>query len=324
VTDYPTPRLKQRYRDEIRPQLLEARGYGNIMAVPGLEKVVVNMGVGEALRDGKVLDAAVADLEVITGQKAQITRARKSIANFKLREGVPIGAKVTLRGDRMWEFVDRLLSIALPRIRDFRGLQPNSFDGHGNYSIGVTEQLIFPEVDYDKVLDFGTYFVCIDFERFEDFGDTGRFPYGPKPADEVLKYSLEIADLLGGHVDIGFNVTTTALPHIKAGKLVPLGVSSAKRLTPFSDVPTMTEAGFPELEMILWSGMLAPAGTPPEIIKRLNMELIKIINSGEIREQWANGGAHATPTTPEDFAAFIQSEQAGWSRLIKQSGVKMQ
>jgi tripartite-type tricarboxylate transporter receptor subunit TctC len=133
-----------------------------------------------------------------------------------------------------------------------------------------------------------------------------------------------IADLLGGHVDIGFNVTTTALPHIKAGKLVPLGVSSAKRLTPFSDVPTMTEAGFPELEMTLWAGMLAPAGTPAEIIKRLNTELIKIINSGEIREQWANGGAHATPTTPEDFAAFIQSEQAGWSRLIKQSGVKMQ
>jgi large subunit ribosomal protein L5 len=143
--------LKVRYREEIRPQLLAERGYANIMAVPGLEKVVVNMGVGEALRDGKVLDSAVADLEVITGQKAQITRARKSIANFKLREGVAIGAKVTLRGDRMWEFVDRLLSIALPRIRDFRGLSPRAFDGHGNYSIGVTEQLIFPEVDYDKI-----------------------------------------------------------------------------------------------------------------------------------------------------------------------------
>jgi large subunit ribosomal protein L5 len=172
VSDYPTPRLKQRYRDEIRPQLLKERGYGNIMAVPGLEKVVVNMGVGEALRDGKVLDAAVADLEVITGQKAQVTRARKSIANFKLREGVAIGAKVTLRGDRMWEFVDRLLSIALPRIRDFRGLQPNSFDGHGNYSIGVTEQLIFPEVDYDKVAQIrGMDITVVTTATTDDDGD---------------------------------------------------------------------------------------------------------------------------------------------------------
>jgi large subunit ribosomal protein L5 len=172
VSDYPTPRLKQRYRDEVRPLLLKERGYGNIMAVPGLEKVVVNMGVGEALRDGKVLDAAVADLEVITGQKAQVTRARKSIANFKLREGVAIGAKVTLRGDRMWEFVDRLLSIALPRIRDFRGLQPNSFDGHGNYSIGVTEQLIFPEVDYDKVAQIrGMDITVVTTAKTDDDGD---------------------------------------------------------------------------------------------------------------------------------------------------------
>jgi large subunit ribosomal protein L5 len=172
MSDYPTPRLKQRYRDEVRPQLLKERGYGNIMAVPGLEKVVVNMGVGEALRDGKVLDAAVADLEVITGQKAQITRARKSIANFKLREGVAIGAKVTLRGDRMWEFVDRLLSIALPRIRDFRGLSANSFDGHGNYSIGVTEQLIFPEVDYDKVAQIrGMDITVVTTASNDDDGD---------------------------------------------------------------------------------------------------------------------------------------------------------
>jgi tripartite-type tricarboxylate transporter receptor subunit TctC len=133
-----------------------------------------------------------------------------------------------------------------------------------------------------------------------------------------------ITDLLGGHVDIGFNVTSTALPHIKAGTLVPLAVSSAKRLTPFPEVPTMTELGFPEMELTLWSGMLAQAGTPPEIIKRLNTELVKIMNSAEIREQWANGGAQATPTTPQDFGAFIQSEQVRWSRLIKQTDLQMQ
>jgi large subunit ribosomal protein L5 len=145
------PRLKQRYRDEIVPRLREERGYGNVMEVPGLEKIVVNMGVGDAIKDGRMLEAAVADLSTITGQKPVVTRARKSIAGFKLREGMAIGAKVTLRGDRMWEFLDRLLSIALPRIRDFRGLSPKAFDGKGNYTIGVTEQLIFPEVDYDKV-----------------------------------------------------------------------------------------------------------------------------------------------------------------------------
>lgn len=146
------PRLKTRYDDEIRPRLQAELGLSNIMQVPRLEKIVVNMGVGEALRDGQALDAAVTDLQIITGQKALITKARKSIANFKLREGNAIGAKTTLRGAMMWEFFDRLTAIALPRIRDFRGLPANSFDGRGNYSIGVTEQLIFPEIDYDKVV----------------------------------------------------------------------------------------------------------------------------------------------------------------------------
>jgi len=145
------PRLKQRYLDEIRPALLAER-FQNIMQVPRLDKIVLNMGVGDAIKDGRLLEAAVADLEVITGQKAMVTKARKSIAGFKLREGMAIGAKVTLRGDRMWEFFDRLTSIALPRIRDFRGLPADSFDGRGNYTIGVTEQLIFPEIDYDKVV----------------------------------------------------------------------------------------------------------------------------------------------------------------------------
>jgi len=146
------PRLKTRFREELVRRLMDSRGYTNPMQVPRLEKIVVNMGVGDAVREARMLDAAVEDLQVVTGQKALVTRARKSIAGFKLREGMSIGAKVTLRGDRMWEFLDRLLSIALPRIRDFRGLAPNSFDGHGNYTIGVTEQLIFPEIDYDKVV----------------------------------------------------------------------------------------------------------------------------------------------------------------------------
>jgi large subunit ribosomal protein L5 len=144
------PRFKRRYVDEIRPRLVAETGL-NIMAVPRLVKIVVNMGVGEAVKEAKTLDEAVNELRIITGQKPMVTKARKSIAGFKLREGVPIGAKVTLRGDRMWEFLDRLLSVALPRIRDFRGLNPRSFDGKGNYSFGVTEQLIFPEIDYDKV-----------------------------------------------------------------------------------------------------------------------------------------------------------------------------
>jgi large subunit ribosomal protein L5 len=148
----PLPRLKQRYRDEIVPRLVTERGLDNAMQVPRLEKIVVNMGVGDAVRDGRMLDAAIDDLTIITGQKPLITKARKSIAGFKLREGMAIGVKVTLRGDMMWEFLDRLLSIALPRIRDFRGLPVEAFDGHGNYTIGVTEQLIFPEIDYDKVV----------------------------------------------------------------------------------------------------------------------------------------------------------------------------
>ena len=144
------PRLKQRYRDEIVASLREEFGYGNIMQVPGLTKVVVNMGVGEAARDSKLIEGAVKDLTAITGQKPSVTKARKSIAQFKLREGMPIGAHVTLRGDRMWEFLDRLLAIALPRIRDFRGLNPSQFDGRGNYTFGLTEQAMFHEIDQDK------------------------------------------------------------------------------------------------------------------------------------------------------------------------------
>ncbi|HEX9694985.1 MAG TPA: 50S ribosomal protein L5 [Actinomycetota bacterium] len=144
------PRLKERYRSEIVPALMAELGYPNIMMVPRLEKIVVNMGLGESLKDAKILEGAVADLTVITGQKPLVTKARKSIANFKLREGQAIGAKVTIRGDRMWEFADRLLTVALPRIRDFRGLS-RKLDRRGNYTFGVTEQLIFPEVDYDKV-----------------------------------------------------------------------------------------------------------------------------------------------------------------------------
>jgi large subunit ribosomal protein L5 len=151
VSDDYSPRLKVRYRDELVPALMEELGLINVMQVPRLDKVVVNMGVGEATKDARSLEAAVEDLTVITGQKPVVTKARKSIAGFKLREGMPIGAKVTLRGSHMWEFVDRLVSLALPRIRDFRGLDPRSFDGHGNYTMGVTEQLIFPEIDYDKV-----------------------------------------------------------------------------------------------------------------------------------------------------------------------------
>jgi large subunit ribosomal protein L5 len=149
--DY-VPRLRARYREELVPAIKEQLGLANTMQVPRLEKVVVNMGVGEAVKDGRLLDAALEDLATITGQKAVITKARKSIAGFKLREGMAIGAKVTLRGAHMWEFVDRLVSLALPRIRDFRGLSPAAFDGHGNYTLGVTEQLIFPEIDYDKVV----------------------------------------------------------------------------------------------------------------------------------------------------------------------------
>jgi large subunit ribosomal protein L5 len=145
------PRLKQKYKNEISKALTEANGYANPHQVPGLVKIVVNMGVGEAARDGKVIDGAIADLTRITGQKPQVTKARKSIAQFKLREGQPIGAHVTLRGDRMWEFLDRLLSLALPRIRDFRGLSDTQFDGNGNYTFGLTEQSVFHEIDQDKI-----------------------------------------------------------------------------------------------------------------------------------------------------------------------------
>jgi large subunit ribosomal protein L5 len=145
------PRLKERYRDEIAPALKDEFGYGNVMQIPGLVKISVNMGVGEAARDAKLIEGAVKDLGIITGQKPAVARAKKSIAQFKLREGMPIGAHVTLRGDRMWEFCDRLLSIALPRIRDFRGLNDRQFDGRGNYTFGLTEQLMFHEVDPDQV-----------------------------------------------------------------------------------------------------------------------------------------------------------------------------
>jgi len=147
----PLPRLKQRYRAEIKSALTEQFSYGNAMQVPGVVKVVVNMGVGDAAKDSKLIDGALRDLTAITGQKPQVRKATKSIAQFKLREGMPIGAKVTLRGDRMWEFLDRLVTIALPRIRDFRGLSPKQFDGNGNYTFGLTEQSMFHEIDIDKV-----------------------------------------------------------------------------------------------------------------------------------------------------------------------------
>ena len=144
-------RLKDRYVEEIAPSLRERFGIDNPMRVPRLEKIVVNMGVGEAAQNSRTLDGAMEDLARITGQKAQLRRARKSIAGFKIREGMPVGARVTLRGERMWEFLDRLISVALPRVRDFRGVSPNSFDGHGNYALGLREQLIFPEISYDAI-----------------------------------------------------------------------------------------------------------------------------------------------------------------------------
>jgi large subunit ribosomal protein L5 len=145
------PRLKQRYLEEVREQLKDDLGFSTIMQVPRIEKITLNMGVGEAKTEAKALDSAIEELTTIAGQRAQVRRARKSVAGFKIREGMPIGARVTLRGDRMYEFLDRLVSIALPRIRDFRGLSPRSFDGRGNYSIGIREQLIFPEINYDDI-----------------------------------------------------------------------------------------------------------------------------------------------------------------------------
>ncbi len=145
------PRLKDKYKSDVVPAMIQKFGYKNAMQVPKLEKVIVNMGLGEAIQNSKIIDAAVNDIMTITGQKPVVTKSKKSIAAFKLREGMSVGAKVTLRGDRMYEFVDRLASVALPRVRDFRGISPKSFDGRGNYSMGVKEQLIFPEVDYDKI-----------------------------------------------------------------------------------------------------------------------------------------------------------------------------
>ena len=144
-------RLQEKYNNEIVPAMIEKFGYKNIMQVPKLNKIVINMGVGEAKDNSKVLDSAVKDLEIIAGQKAVVTKAKKSIANFKIREGIPIGCKVTLRGEKMYDFADRLINLALPRVRDFRGVSPNAFDGRGNYALGIKEQLIFPEIEYDKV-----------------------------------------------------------------------------------------------------------------------------------------------------------------------------
>ena len=151
VEEKVTPRLKNRYREEIAPAMAKEFAYPNVNQIPGLTKIVVNMGVGDAAKDAKLIEGAIADLTAITGKKPQITKARKSIAQFKLRDGMPIGAHVTLRGDRMWEFLDRLLSLALPRIRDFRGLSPRQFDGNGNYTFGLTEQSMFHEIDQDKI-----------------------------------------------------------------------------------------------------------------------------------------------------------------------------
>jgi large subunit ribosomal protein L5 len=183
----PAPRLKARYREELRPSLQQELGLSNLMQVPRLDKIVVNMGVGDAIRDAKLLDAAMTDLAIITGQKPAVRRARKSIAAFKLREGMPIGAVVTLRGDRMWEFLDRLVSTALPRIRDFRGLNPDAFDRHGNYTLGVTEQLIFPEIDYDRVIKVrGMDITMVTTARTDDEGRALLralgFPFAGMPA----------------------------------------------------------------------------------------------------------------------------------------------
>ena len=146
-----TPNLKKLYQDEVAPALMQKFGYKSPMQIPRLEKIVLNVGCSEARENAKVLDAVVSDLTAITGQKAVVTKAKKSVANFKLREGMPIGAKVTLRGNKMWEFLDRLFNVALPRVRDFRGISADSFDGRGNYALGVKEQLIFPEIEYDKI-----------------------------------------------------------------------------------------------------------------------------------------------------------------------------
>lgn len=176
------PRFKEKYYNEVVSQLRDQLGLHNIMQVPRLEKIVVNMGVGDASQDAKLIDAAIADLRVITGQQPRVNRARKSVANFKIREGMLIGASVTLRGDRMWEFFDRLVSFAIPRIRDFRGMNARGFDGRGNYSFGVTEQLIFPEIDYDKVvkvrgMDITLVTTATNDDHGKAFLDAFGFPF---------------------------------------------------------------------------------------------------------------------------------------------------
>jgi len=185
------PRLKQQYNDELRSQLKEQLGLSSIMQVPRISKVTLNMGVGEAKTEAKVLDAAIDELSIIAGQRAQVRRAKKSVAQFKIREGMPIGARVTLRGDRMWEFIDRLISIALPRIRDFRGLSTRSFDGRGNFSLGIREQIIFPEINYDDVdtirgLDVAITTTAADNEQAEALlrGLGMPFPGMAEPAPE--------------------------------------------------------------------------------------------------------------------------------------------
>ena len=177
-----TPRLRQSYTAEVVPQLREQLGLENVMQVPRLEKIVVNMGVGDASQEAKLIDAAIDDLRTITGQQPRVNRARRSVANFKIREGMSIGASVTLRGDRMWEFFDRLITLAIPRIRDFRGLSLRGFDGRGNYSFGVTEQLIFPEVDYDKVvkvrgMDITLVTTAVNDEQGRALLDAFGFPF---------------------------------------------------------------------------------------------------------------------------------------------------
>ncbi|MCC5948895.1 MAG: 50S ribosomal protein L5 [Nitriliruptoraceae bacterium] len=182
VTAPVTPRLKQRYHDEIKAQIAEQLGIENVMRIPTLDKIVVNVGLGEAVNDAKALEGAIKDLTTITGQKPRVNRARKSIAGFKLREGMPIGVKVTLRGDRKWEFFDRLLSVALPRIRDFRGLKATAFDGNGNYTFGLIEQLVFPEIDYDDIdavrgMDITIVTTAENDEQGRAFLDAYGFPF---------------------------------------------------------------------------------------------------------------------------------------------------
>jgi large subunit ribosomal protein L5 len=176
------PRLKQQYRDELRGQIQERLGLTNVMEVPRPLKVTVNMGVGDAAKDSKLIDGAIKDLTTITGQKPALRRARKSLATFKIREGMPVGAATTMRGDRMWDFLDRLLSIVLPRIRDFRGLNPRAFDGRGNYSLGLTEQLVFPEIDYDDIdatrgMDITIVTSATDDEQGRALLDALGFPF---------------------------------------------------------------------------------------------------------------------------------------------------